>query len=50
MIFKEREKKDFDPCINYEKCKGKWYRYKAREDNGYCKACTKIESLKESGL
>ncbi len=44
---KEREKKDFDSCINYEKCKGKWYRYRSKEDNGFCKACAKNEKLKE---
>ena len=29
---------------NYEKCKGKWYKYRAKEDNGFCKSCVKIEN------
>ena len=44
---KERENKNFEYCINYEKCKGKWHRYRAKEDNGFCKACAKNEKLKE---
>ena len=40
---KERDKKDFYPCINNLVCKGKWYRYKNRKDNGYCKLCVKTE-------
>ena len=34
-------KKDYEPCINYEKCNGNWFKYKAKEDNGFCKACVK---------
>ena len=41
---KEREEKDFDQCINFQKCKGKWYRYRNKADNGYCKACIKTEN------
>ena len=47
---KERVKKDFDFCINYESCKGKWFRYKAKDNNGYCKACIKNENFKNLGL
>ncbi len=39
--------KDFNLCINYETCKGKQYRYKAKDDNGFCKTCVKNEKLKE---
>ncbi len=39
----EREKKDFELCINNQKCNGKWYRYKAKNDNGFCKTCAKNE-------
>ena len=45
--FKQREKKDFDPCVNFEKCQGKWYRYRAKDDNGLRKICAKNEKLKE---
>ena len=44
---KEREKKDIVPCISYENCKGIWYRYKAKEDKGFCKSCIKIEKTEE---
>ena len=44
---KEREKKYVDPCINYENCKGMWYRYKAKDDNGFCRNCIKKEKLEE---
>ena len=43
MESKERDKKDFEPCINYLVCKGKWYRYKHKIDNGFCKSCVKTE-------
>jgi hypothetical protein len=39
--------KDYEQCINYEICNGKWYRYRNKEDNGFCKACIKNEKLKE---
>ena len=37
----------FGACINYENCKGMWYRYKNKDDNGLCKTCFKNEKLKE---
>ena len=39
--------KDQEKCINFETCKGKWYRYRAKDDNGYCKICIKKEKMKE---
>ena len=44
---KEREIKDIVPCMNNENCKVIWYRYKNKDDNFLCKACAKIEKLKE---
>ena len=41
--------KYYKSCINVikgVKCNGKWFHYKAKEDNGYCKNCIKIEKLK----
>jgi hypothetical protein len=45
-ILKEREEKDFDNCINFQKCYGKWFRYKNKDDKGYCKSCVKVENEK----
>ena len=42
--------KDYEQCINYLTCKGKWYRYRNKKDNGFCKACVKIEKLEDLGL
>ena len=49
-IFKnqiDENKKFYENCINFEKCKGKWFKYKSKDDNGFCKACLKNEKLKE---
>ena len=27
-------------------CKGKWYKYRAKEDNGFCRSCVKTENQK----
>ena len=43
-------KKDYEPCINYEKCNGNWFKYKAKEDNGFCKACVKKDKEKIKGI
>ena len=43
----EESNKFYDNCVNFEKCKGKWFKYKAKDDNGFCKACLKNEKLKE---
>ena len=42
--------KDQEKCINNETCKGKWYRYRAKDDNGYCKTCIKIENEKYKNI
>ncbi len=42
--------KYFDPCINYKICKGKWYKYRAKQDDGICKACIKNDKNKEKCL
>ncbi len=42
--------KDYELCINFENCKNKWYRYRNKEDNGYCKACIKNQILKDKGI
>ena len=42
-VLNNESKKDFQQCINYEKCKGKWFKYKAKKDNGFCKVCIKNE-------
>ena len=46
----EESNKFYDNCVNFEKCKGKWFKYKAKDDNGFCKACLKNEKLKEMNL
>ncbi len=46
---KKEESKYYKPCINIVngiKCNGKWFHYKAKEDNGLCKACLKYEKEK----
>ncbi len=45
----EEKSKYYKTCINVvdgKKCDGKWFQYKAKEDNGYCKACIKIQMKK----
>jgi hypothetical protein len=49
-ISNEESIKNFDNCVNYEICKGKWYKYRAKEDNGFCKACIKNDKIKELGI
>ena len=49
----EEKSKYYKTCINVvdgKKCDGKWFQYKAKEDNGYCKACIKIQMKKEKGV
>jgi hypothetical protein len=43
-ISNEEGKKFHVNCINFEKCKGKWFKYKAKNDNGFCKACIKKDN------
>ena len=43
----EENNKNFEQCLNYETCKGKWYKYRAKDDDRYCKTCVKDEKLKE---
>ena len=33
------------PCINFEKCLGKWFKYKYKDDYGFCKICIKKEKM-----
>ena len=42
--------KDQLKCINFVKCKGKWHRYRNKNDNGYCKACIKNENDQVKGI
>ena len=42
--------KDYEQCINYLNCKGKWYRYRNKKDNGYCRTCVKEEMNKNQGI
>jgi hypothetical protein len=42
--------KDQLKCINFVKCKGKWHRYRNKNDNGYCKACIKNQLKKDNGV
>ena len=47
---KKEESKYYKPCINIidgKKCDGKWYLYRAKEDNGFCKSCIKNQKLEE---
>ncbi len=46
----EEVNKYCDPCINFDACKGKWFKYKAKQDNGYCKACIKKENEKHKEI
>ena len=42
-IQKERCK-DYKPCANIiegKKCDGKWFHYKDKKNNGFCKTCIK---------
>ena len=50
MSSNEEGNKYFDNCVNFENCKGKWYKYRAKNDNGFCKSCIKNEHYKEKGL
>ncbi len=50
LLNSKDSKKDYELCINHRDCKGKWFKYKAREDNGFCKTCLKKESEKEKGI
>ncbi len=46
---KKEESKYYKPCINIidgKKCDGKWFHYKAKNDNGSCKACIKRQNEK----
>ena len=50
---KKEESKYYKPCINIVdgiKCNGKWFHYKAKEDNGLCKACLKNEKEKSKDI
>ena len=50
---KDENSKYSKPCINIIdgiKCNGKWFQYKAKEDNGYCKACIKNQLKKDNGV
>jgi hypothetical protein len=46
---KDEIKKDYEPCTNYIKCNGKWFKYKAKGDAGFCKVCIKVENEKFEG-
>ncbi len=50
LLNSKDSKKDYELCINYVECKGKWFKYKSREDNGFCKTCLKTEIEKEKGI
>ena len=43
----EENNKNFEQCLNYETCKGKWYKYRAKDDDGFSKACVKKENEKQ---
>ena len=39
----EETNKYCDPCVNHATCKGKWFKYKSKEDKGFCKSCIKLK-------
>jgi len=43
---KDQGNKDYEDCIN-QKCNGKWFKYRNKDDNGFCRACIKNNELKE---
>ena len=47
---KEEFNKYCIPCINFKECQGKWFKYKFKDDNGFCKTCIKKDYEKSKDI